>query len=84
VIHHFAGEQGPDDVDALAQACVARRLGRPALAGDVLVGGFAGAERDPQSPRKQLRQRRRGLGDDRRVIPLAGGVDDAEWQRRRL
>jgi hypothetical protein len=84
VIHDLACEQGPHDVHALAQPCVPLGLRRPRLAGDVLVGRLAGAERDPQAPREQLAQRRRGLGDDRRVIALTRRVDDAERQLRRL
>ena len=79
----LAREQRTHDVDALAQPGVARRLVRPALARDVLVGGLAGAERDPQPPREHLAHRRRRLGDDRRVVALAGRVHDAERQRGR-
>ena len=45
---------------------------------------FARAERDPEPPREHLRERRGGLGDDRRVVALPGRVDDAERQRGRL
>ena len=50
VVDHLAGEQRPDDVDALAQPGVADRLARPRLARDVLVGELAGAERDLRRP----------------------------------
>ena len=79
----LAREQRAHDVDALAQPGVARRLVRPALARDVLVGGLAAAERDPQPPREHLADRRRRLRDDRRVVALAGRVHDAERQRGR-
>ena len=76
----FAGEQGPHDLHALGQAGGAHRLVRPAITGDVLVRRFAGAEGDPQPAGVHLQQGRHGLGDDRRVVALAGRVDDAERQ----
>ena len=79
----LAGEQRAHDLDALAQAGVAGGLVGPRVAGDVLVGRLAGAERDPQPPGEHLAQRGRGLGDDRRVVALARRVDHPERQRRR-
>ena len=76
----LAGEQGADHVDALAQARVALSLGGPALAGDVLVGRLAAAQRHPQAAREHLAQGGSGLSDDRRVVALAGRVDDSERQ----
>ena len=77
----LAAEERAHDVHALAQARRAVLLRRPALAGDVLVGRLAGAQRDPQAFGEHLAQRRRGLGDDRRVIALPGRVDHPERQR---
>jgi hypothetical protein len=68
--------------DALGQARVALGLGRPAGARDVLVGRLPRPEADPQAPGEHLGERRHGLGDDRRVVALARGVDDPERQRR--
>ena len=65
------------------QAGVAHRLVRPASTGDVLVRRLARAEGDPQPAGVHLQQRRHGLGDDRRVVALAGRGDDAERQVRR-
>ena len=84
VVDDLAGQQRAHDVDALAQPRVADLLVRPRRAGDVLVGELAGAEGDRQPPGEQLGQRGRRLGDDRRVVALAGRVDDAERHRRRL
>ena len=81
--HLLAGEQRPDDVDALAEPGRARRLVRPAVAGDVLVRRLAGAERHPEAAGEHLRQRGDRLGDDRRVVALTRCVDHAERQRRR-
>jgi hypothetical protein len=72
--------QRPDHVDALAQTGVAHVLAGPPVAGDVLVGRLARAERHPEPPREHRGQRGRGLGDDRRVVALAGRVDHAERQ----
>ena len=52
------------------QAGVADVLARPDVAGDVLVGRLAGAERRPEAARVHRRQRRHGLRDDRRVVAL--------------
>ena len=79
----LAGEQASDDVDALDEALVAHLLARPHLAGDPLVGGLARSERRPEATREHLRERRDGLGDDRGVVALPGGVDDAERQAGR-
>jgi hypothetical protein len=76
----LAREQSAHHVDALAQPRVALVLGGPPVAGDVLVGGLAAAEGDPQATREHLGQRRGGLRDDRGVIALARRVDDAEGQ----
>ena len=56
-------------------------LARPAGAGDVLVAGLAGAQRRPEPAGIHRAQGADGLGDDRRVVALAGRVDDAERQR---
>ena len=79
----LAGQQRPDDVDALPQPRVAQLLARPALPGDVLVGRLAAAERDPEPAGEHRAERGDRLGDDRRVVALAGRVDRAERQRRR-
>ena len=79
----LAGEQRPHHVHALAQPRGPHVLRRPALARDVLVGGFAGPERDPQPLGEHLGQRRGRLGDDRGVVALSRRVDDAERQRGR-
>ena len=76
----LARQQAADDVDALDEALVAHLLARPRLAGDPLVGGLARSERRPEPTREHLRERRDGLGDDRGVVALPGGVDDAERQ----
>ena len=76
----LAGEQGAHHRDALGETLVADVLGGPTVAGDVLVGGLAGSEGHPEPAREHLGERRRGLGDDRRVVALAGRVDDAERQ----
>ena len=80
VVDLLAGEQRAHDLHALAQARVALGLGRPALAGHVLVGRLARAQRDPQPPGEHLAERRDRLGDDRRVVALPGRVDHAEGQ----
>ena len=67
----LARQQGPDDLDALAQPGVAQFLARPAVAGDVLVGGLAAAEGHPEPAREHRAQRADRLGDDRRVVALA-------------
>ena len=80
----LAGQQGPDHVHALAEPSVAELLPRPALAGDVLVGRFAGAESDPEPALVHRFEGGDGLGDDRRVVSLAGSVDHPERQAGRL
>ena len=82
--HLLAAQQRADDIDALEQAGVSVGLGRPRVAGDVLVERLAGAEGRPEAPREQLAERRDRLGDDRRVVALPGGRDDAEGQGGRL
>ena len=63
-----------------ARRRVADVLGRPPVAGDVLVGRLTGAERHPEPAGEHLAERRRRLGDDRRVIALARCGDDPERQ----
>ena len=80
--HLFAAEQGADDADALQQPGVTGRLGRPAIAGDVLVRRLAGAEGHHQPAGEQVEEGGDRLGDDRRVVALAGGVHHAEGHAR--
>ena len=80
----LAGEQRTHDVDALAQTRVADVFARPAIAGDVLVGRLASAERDPEAPWVHRGERGSGLRDDRRVVTLPWRVDDPEGQSRPL
>ena len=69
---------------AFPQALVTLALHGPALARDVLVERFAAADGEPEPFRIHLTERRRSLGDNRRVIPPAGRVHAAEGQTRRL
>src|SRR5204863_2407848 len=62
---------------------VALVLGRPRVARDVLVDGFAAAEGGPEPAREHQPQGRDRLRDDRRVVALTGGVDDPEAEPRR-
>ena len=84
VADRLAGQQRPDDRDGLAQPGPALLLGRPAPAGDVLVGGLAAAEGQPEPLGKELAQGGRRLGDDRRVVALPGRVDHPEAEAGRL
>ena len=52
----LAGEQAPDDVDALVEPLVAQLLAGPAVAGDVLVARLAAAERHPEPTLEHLRR----------------------------
>ena len=84
----LAAQQRADHLDALAQAAVAQLLARPHLAGDVLVGVLAGAERHPQPPVEHRVQGRDRLRDHRGVVPLPRGVHHPEgevgaWPGRR-
>ncbi len=81
--HLLAGVQPTDDLHALPEAGVAVRLGRPAVARDVLVGRLTGAQRHPQAAGEHGGQGGGRLGDDRGVVALPWGVDDPERQARR-
>ena len=65
-------------VDRLLEPRLALLLGRPRVAGDVLVDRLTAAERGPEPVREHLGERRDRLRDDRRVVALAGRRDDAE------
>ena len=91
----FRPTLGPDDqtfrmVDLLLfafegkKALLAPLLARPSLAGHMLVAGLPAAERRPEAARVHRAKRRDRLGDDRGVVALARGVDDAERQARGL
>jgi hypothetical protein len=84
VAHGLAGEQQPDDVDALPQPRLPHLLARPGVAGDVLVEVLAGPERRPEPAGVHRRERRHRLRRDRRVVALARRRHHAERQRRRL
>jgi len=77
----FAGQQCPDHLDAFPEPGVADVLAGPGRTGDVLVGRLTGAERHPEPTLEHGAQGGDGLGDDRRVVALAGRIDDAERQR---
>ena len=79
----LAGQQSPDDVNAFDEALIANLLARPDSSGHPLVRCLARSECRPESTRKHLRKRRDGLGDDRRVVALPGGIDNAERNIRR-
>jgi len=73
-----AAKQRPDHVNALEEASVTDVLVRPLLPGHVLVEGLTRAEDRPEAAGEKLGERGDGLGDDRRVVTLPGGGDDAE------
>ena len=82
--HLLASQQRADHLDAFEQSGVSVGLGRPRVAGDVLVQRLAGAEGRPEAAGEQLAEGRDRLSGDRRVGALAGGRDHAEGQGGRL
>ena len=74
----LAAKQRPDHVDALEEASVADVLVRPPLPGHVLVEGLTRTEGRPEAAGEEVGERGDRLGDDRRVVALPGGGDDAE------
>ena len=69
VLDHVAGEQLVDDLDALEQHRAPDADLRPDATNDVLVQGLAGTEPQVEATREHRPERRRRMGNDRRVIP---------------
>ncbi len=75
VFDHLAGEELVDDVDGLEHHRGADTDLRPFAADDVLVQRFAGAKAEPEATGVHGAERRRSVGDDRRVVAEPGTGD---------
>jgi hypothetical protein len=79
-----APQQRSDNVDALQQAGIARRLVRPAIARDVFVERLSRTERCPEPAGIELGDRRDRLREDHRMVALSGRGHDPERKAGRL
>src|SRR4029450_12105798 len=76
--HRLSSKQGPDDVGALAKACISLCLLRPYGARQVLIQALSAAEGQPEAPREHLAQCRGRLSQNGRVVAVAWSGDHAE------
>ena len=75
VLDDLAGEELLDDLDRLGQPLEPDRRFRPVVADDVLVQRLARAEPEVEPAREHRFECRGGLGDDGRVVAVAGRGD---------
>src|SRR4051794_13724003 len=84
VSHAFAVQQRADDSCAFAEPGIPLRLGWPGYPGDVFIQPLPASKREPKTSREHLAKRCGSLCDDRWMVTVAWGRDDAERQRGRL